>query len=660
MVVRGGIGILLIAAAVHAGGVFAQSRDRTLTIAPAGKPPEARYALVIGNSNYANGPLRNPVNDARAMAKALGAAGFSVRVVEDATFIGMQRAVRLWGDDIAKGGVGLFYYAGHGLQVKGKNFLVPVNADIEREDEIEFSTLDVNVVLAKMDAAKNPLNIVILDACRDNPFARSFRSMGRGLAQMDAPTGTFIAYATAPGSTANDGAGANGLYTEHLLKEMQRPGVPIEQMFKQVRNGVMGVSKGQQIPWEASSMRGDFSFVAGAPVAAVAAAPSQPAVSDAVADALRREREAQSAAMERMIAAALEKQRALLEAQGLKLQASAAPPPPKPAAPDPREAEFKAAAAKAAAERAQAEKMLAEAKLASERAAAEKLAAQKAAADLATAERAAGERVALAKAASEKAAAEQAAAKLASERAAAERLAAQKAAAELNATADRVTAERNAAEKERNERVQVATAAPVSIASTSGSRLPQRGDTWTYRLTEPNRTTGPKQRNYVVTVDAASESGILDRFVIEGERSAQWVHGPEGSLSSMGVSIFAPYMASFQDLRPKESLPRIAINEPACAKQYLCSVTGEVVGRENIKVAGGSFTAVKVSIEHSWRPRATGVAYDQARMVGGRELLVWYVPELKRAVKYRSRLNVGEWPPVEADFDLELVSYQLK
>src|SRR5204863_4245652 len=113
-------------------------------------------------------------------------------------------------------------------------------------DEIEFNTLDVNIVLAKMDSAKNPLNIVILDACRNNPFARSFRSMSRGLAQMDAPTGTFIAFATAPGSTAADGAGQNGVYTEHLLREMQRPGVPIEQMFKSVRNGVMNDTKSQQ------------------------------------------------------------------------------------------------------------------------------------------------------------------------------------------------------------------------------------------------------------------------------------------------------------------------------------------------------------------------------------------------------------------------------
>src|SRR5436190_17015834 len=135
MLVRAGISVLLVAAAVHAGGALAQARDRTLSIAPAGKPPEARYALVIGNSSYTSGPLRNPVNDARAMAKALGEAGFNVRVVEDATYIGMQRAVRLWGDDIAKGGVGLFYYAGHGLQVRGRNYLVPVNAEIEREDE---------------------------------------------------------------------------------------------------------------------------------------------------------------------------------------------------------------------------------------------------------------------------------------------------------------------------------------------------------------------------------------------------------------------------------------------------------------------------------------------------------------------------------------------
>src|SRR6185295_6133334 len=269
----------------------------------------------------------------------------------------------------AKGGVGLFYYAGHGLQVKGKNYLVPVNAEIDREDEIDFATMDVNFVLAKMDSAKNALNIVILDACRNNPFARSFLSVSRGLAQMDAPTGTFIAFDTAPGSVASDGSGVNGLYTEYLLREMQKPGMPIEQMFKQVRIGVMKDTKDQQIPWESSSMRGDFSFRPGAPAAAVAVAAPAAAAAPSVS----------LADMEKMIQAALDKQRAMLEAQGVKLQAP--PPPSRPAGPDPREKELRAAAEKAAADRAAADKAMAEAKLAAERAHAERLAAQKAAAE---------------------------------------------------------------------------------------------------------------------------------------------------------------------------------------------------------------------------------------------------------------------------------------
>jgi hypothetical protein len=166
---------------------------RTLVIEPEKPiPSEARHALVVGNSAYINGPLRNPVNDARAMAKALSESGFSVTLVENGTQTGMQQAIRAFGDRIAKGGVGLFYFAGHGLQTRSKNFLIPVNADIAHEYEIEFAAVDTNLVLASMDAAKNGLNIVILDACRNNPFQRSSRSVQAGLAQMDAPTGTFL------------------------------------------------------------------------------------------------------------------------------------------------------------------------------------------------------------------------------------------------------------------------------------------------------------------------------------------------------------------------------------------------------------------------------------------------------------------------------------
>jgi hypothetical protein len=261
---------------VAASAALAQGGERTLTLAPKQRTTaETRHALVIGNSAYASGPLRNPVNDARAMAKALGETGFHVTLVENATQAGMQRAIRELGSALSKGGVGLFYYAGHGIQVKGRNFLVPVNADIAQEYEVEYSAVDAGLVLAMMEAAKNPLNIVILDACRNNPFQRSWRSAPAGLAQMDAPSGSFIAFATAPGSVAADGSGDHGTYTKHLLAEMARPGVPIERMFKQVRTAVMSETRNRQIPWESSSLRGEFAF------RPAAARPSLPAVDPA-------------------------------------------------------------------------------------------------------------------------------------------------------------------------------------------------------------------------------------------------------------------------------------------------------------------------------------------------------------------------------------------
>jgi uncharacterized caspase-like protein len=148
-----------------------------------------------------------------------------------------------------------------------------VDANIEREDEVSYNSLDANQVLDKMETANNRLNIVILDACRNNPFARSLRSSGTGLAQMEAPVGTLVAFATAPGSVASDGSGQNGLYTQHLLRSMQKPGVNIEDVFKNVRAGVRRDSQGKQIPWESTSLEGDFIFVPRppAPAAKIAA-----------------------------------------------------------------------------------------------------------------------------------------------------------------------------------------------------------------------------------------------------------------------------------------------------------------------------------------------------------------------------------------------------
>ena len=154
------------------------------------------------------------------------------------------------------------------MQIRGHNFLIPVGADIKREDEVQYKAFDANQLLDKMESARNPINIVILDACRNNPFSRSFRSSATGLAQMEAPVGTYVSFSTAPGRVASDGEGANGLFTQHLLTSLRTPGQKVEDVFKQVRVRVMQESGGQQIPWDSSSLTGDFYFIRPDPAAA--------------------------------------------------------------------------------------------------------------------------------------------------------------------------------------------------------------------------------------------------------------------------------------------------------------------------------------------------------------------------------------------------------
>ncbi len=260
--------VLALGLTVSAGAPPVTPPDRGISLtSPTPAPAEARLALVIGNGSYRTAPLRNPPNDAAAMAAALRACGFRVTLLENATRERMFTALREFGTGLQGGGVGLFYFAGHGMQVKGRNYLVPVDADVATEDEVAYTTLDAEAVLAKMETAHNRLNIVILDACRNNPFARSSRGAQQGLAQMDAPAGTYIAFATSPGRTAADGTGANGLYTQHLLAQMAVPGTKVEDVFKRVRSAVLRDSQGLQVPWESSSITGDF-FFTGRPEAA--------------------------------------------------------------------------------------------------------------------------------------------------------------------------------------------------------------------------------------------------------------------------------------------------------------------------------------------------------------------------------------------------------
>lgn len=223
---------------------------------------ENRTALVIGNSSYKTSPLGNPANDARDMADALRLMNFDVIERIDVNRERIRYALREFSQKLKrKGGVGFFYFAGHGVQVDGANYLLPVNIEAENEDDITDNGINANSVIRAMEAAHNSINIVVLDACRNNPFTRSFRSATRGLRRIEGPSGSFIAYATAPGSVAADGNGKNGIYTKHLLEAMMEPGVPIENVFKKVRIAVEQATKGNQVPWESSSLKGDFYFI---------------------------------------------------------------------------------------------------------------------------------------------------------------------------------------------------------------------------------------------------------------------------------------------------------------------------------------------------------------------------------------------------------------
>ena len=219
-----------------------------------------RVALVIGNAAYKDSPLANPVNDATDMAQALREVGFEVILRTNVGRSQMRAAVREFGESLRRKEVGVFYFAGHGIESRGKNFLIPLSANVNAEYELEDEAVDANSILRAMEDAGNPTNIMILDACRDNPFARGWRSASRGLAQMNAPVGSFIAFATAPGSVAADGTGRNGVFTKHLLTSLRQQDLDIDRVFTRVTAGVAQETAKKQVPWKSSSLTGAFSF----------------------------------------------------------------------------------------------------------------------------------------------------------------------------------------------------------------------------------------------------------------------------------------------------------------------------------------------------------------------------------------------------------------
>ncbi|WP_374377881.1 caspase family protein [Dongia sp.] len=243
---------------------------------------EPRVALVIGNAGYGAdiGNLANPVNDAKLMQASLGKAGFDVILVTDADQKEMKRAIIDFGDKLAAAGptvTALFYYSGHGIQVGGENYLIPLDAQIERDADVDLEAISADTVLKQMQFSDARVNIVILDACRNNPLPRSFRSAQTGLARIDAPRGSFVAYSTAPGDVAADGKGDNSPYTAALATAITTPGLSIEEAFRNVRGSVLSETGNAQTPWESSSLTAPFFFTPKAEAATADAAPAAPA-----------------------------------------------------------------------------------------------------------------------------------------------------------------------------------------------------------------------------------------------------------------------------------------------------------------------------------------------------------------------------------------------
>jgi hypothetical protein len=244
---------------------LAESRLTERPLPQAVHRSERRVALVIGNAQYKLSPLENSVNDATDIDQALKRFGFQTTFLRNASLGQIREATRRFADQLTNADVALIYFAGHGIESKNKNYMIPVNADLKFEYELADQAYDAAAWLEMLEMIKSNnaerVNIVILDACRNNNLIGS-RSLNRGLGRMDAPTGTFLSYSTAPGKVAADGGKGerNSPFTKNLLKAIQQPGQPIEEVFKEVRRNVTRETNGAQVPWESTSLTGFFSF----------------------------------------------------------------------------------------------------------------------------------------------------------------------------------------------------------------------------------------------------------------------------------------------------------------------------------------------------------------------------------------------------------------
>lgn len=670
---------------------------------------ERRIALVIGNSGYKFSPLVNPGNDARAIGAALRESGFTVSEKRNLGQAAMRQAIREFGDELVKGGVGLFFYAGHGIQLKGRNYLIPVGADIQREDEIEDQSVDVNLVLQKFGAAKNALNILILDACRNNPFAGTFGSQSAGLASMDAPPGTLIAFSTAPGYVAADGNGDNSLYTQNLVSAMQEAGLKLEDVFKKVRAAVRQDSGGRQVPWENTSLEKDFYFRP--PDLSKLAAQQQEreqAVQDAIERAVltalkKRESElaaAQAAKIEQETRAARESiERLTKELAELRTAPKAEPeranssqmlaslqtsaPPTRSVMPQAPASSPPAASAEAERKR-QEELARAEAELRKQQELAKAEEQRKKQDEIARAEAERKRQDALAKAGAERKQLEELA-RDEVERKKQEDLA--RAEAERKRREDLARAEAELKKQQELAKAEAARAAsPIAPASspsqlalavpgsgprpqpviTVGGRVVRPdirvGDQWTYQTTDgytsEKRTVAVGvvrvTENYIYTQSAPTSLAALDLSTTGGMLDVwdrNWNQLRQGDLE------YAPYYPSLQfPLEPNKNWSgAVSIDVPGSDK-LIHQLDARVVGWERVTVPAGTFDAVKITLRGTIHGSVGGSIVD----------VVWYAPAVRQIVKkeiqHRAFVSGGRLGPVAARLQemerWELVEYR--
>lgn len=728
--------------------------QRTLSVSG-----EQRVALVIGNATYRESRLLNPVNDARAMAAALERLGFVVIKRENVRSREIGSALREFRSRLSPGAVALFFYAGHGLQVRGVNYLPAVDAEIEAEEDVANQSLDMTKVLELLDEAKTRINLVFLDACRNNPFSRRFRSASRGLAKVDAASGTLISFATRPGSVAADGDGKNGLYTEHLLNHMATTGLPIEQMLKRVGADVKLASKGRQEPWSEGLLEGEFYFRPAAPVAAPSA--MDPAVLElALWDSVKNSRNAEE------LGAYLEQypkgQFAAVARSRLKSLGAAPVPAPGPVAAKPQLALAAPAATLPRArdsvgapqvgdtwtyrltqldrrdeqrqQRYSVSVTSVSGNVISDRYSLEDGKAGltrhppggylvgagpalfspylpqfenlPTAADLGRIDvreggcgaeyacdaegRVAGRetikvpagtfdaikvivthgwRAGTGGGGQQNQVAQMSGGRILTIWYAPEARRAVKFSSRLR-SGDYPAVESNfdleLISYELKAPSTTAAAAPLAAPAVEVARLvaelPKAGDSWSYRLTQPDRKDEFRQQRYTVSVTAVSGASISDRYALESGESGQSRHGAGGYLAPLGPALFSPYLPLFQELAAGGNVGTVVVRDGTCASDYACDAVARVVGRETITVPAGRFDAIKVTVSHSWRAASGGSGHQAyiAQMNGGRTMTVWYAPAVKRAVKVSSRLQTGDYPAVDSNFDLELTSYQVK